>query len=100
VYFLVPLRAYELGIGFGTIGLLLGVKAITEAVVSVPVGTVIDRIGPRWACVIGSAAVAGGGIVFATTSSVWLMLVAQVLLGALRPLVWIGGQAYAAGMRG
>ncbi len=100
VYFLLPIRAYELGVNVAVIGLLLGTKGVTEAFSSVPVGAVIARIGPRAACVIGSLGVALCELAFAFAGSVlWLFLI-QIAVGALRPLAWIGGQSYTAGMRG
>ena len=40
--FLLPLRAVDLGISIGLIGVLLGVKGAVEAMVSVPIGGLID----------------------------------------------------------
>lgn len=100
VYFLVPLRAYEMGVGIGVIGLLLGTKSLTEAITSVPVGSFIDRVGPRRACMIGAAGVALSGVAFAVSPSVLVLFAVQLALGLLRPMAWIGGQSYAAGMRG
>ena len=99
IYFLVPLRAYEMGVGIGVIGLLLGTKSLTEAIASVPVGSLIDRVGPRRACMIGSAGVALSGLAFALSPSVLVLFAVQLALGLLRPMAWIGGQSYAAGMR-
>lgn len=100
VYFLLPLRAYEMGVGIGVIGLLLGTKSLTEAITSVPVGSFIDRVGPRRACMLGSAGVALAGLAFALAPSVLVLFAVQLALGIIRPMAWIGGQAYAAGMRG
>ena len=100
IYFLVPLRAYEMGVGIGVIGLLLGTKSLTEAITSVPVGSFIDRVGPRRACMIGATGVALSGLAFAVSPSVLVLFAVQLALGILRPMAWIGGQSYAAGMRG
>lgn len=99
IQFLLPLRAAELGIGIGVIGLLLGTKAFTEAVVSIPVGNLMDRIGARGAFILGAAgsAIIAMGYYFATT--LFWLFVLQVLLGVVRPLGWIGGQSYVAGLR-
>lgn len=100
VYFLVPLRAYEMGVGIGTIGLLLGTKSLTEAIMSVPIGAFIDRVGPRRAVIFGAWGVALAGTAFAVAPSVLVLFAIQLALGLLRPMAWIGGQSYAAGMRG
>jgi MFS family permease len=99
-FFLVPLRAAELGAGVGLIGLLVGVKALVETLTSVPLGAFMDRTGPRRALLLGTAgtALVAVGYVFAT--SVAVLFVLQVILGLARPLGWVGGQSYAAGMRG
>jgi len=99
VLFLVPLRAHELGMSLAAIGVLLGVKSIVEAVLSVPVGAFIGRVGARQGLIIGSFGVALSGAAFLVTSSALWLFAIQVLLGVLRPMAWIGGQMYAAGMR-
>lgn len=99
VQFLLPLRAAELGIGIGIIGLLLGAKAFTEALASVPLGGFMDRVGTKRAYLIGtgvSTVIALG--YFLATSAVFL-LVLQVALGLVRPLGWVGAQSYVAGLR-
>lgn len=97
--FLVPLRAAELGIGVGTIGLLLGTKAVVEAFASMPVGGFIDRRGARWVFVAGTGMTAVLGVVYALTSSVALLFVLQATLGLLRPTGWVGAQTYVSGLR-
>lgn len=98
MYFLVPLRAAELGVGVTVIGLLLGAEALTEMVVSVPLGGLIDRIGARRAYLAGTIGLAAVGVGVMMTSSLALLFVLQVAFGVARPLGWLGGQAYVAGM--
>jgi MFS family permease len=99
-FFLVPLRAAELGAGVGVIGLLVGTKALVETVTSVPLGAFMDRTGPRRALLLGTAGTALVALGFVVTSSVAVLFVVQAVLGLARPLGWVGGQSYAAGMRG
>jgi DHA1 family inner membrane transport protein len=99
-YFLVPLRAHELGASLTTIGVLLGVKALTETVFSVPLGAFIDRLGPRRAFLLGYGATAAIGLGFMTASSVVALFALQFGVGVVRPLGWVGGQSYVSGMRG
>lgn len=97
--FLLPLRAAELGIGIGTIGLLLGAKAATEALTSVPVGGLIDKIGPRRSFVVGTAVSTVLLACYAFVgSAVWLFAL-QVGLGVMRPMAWVGSQTYVSGLR-
>lgn len=99
VQFLVPLRAVELSVGIGVIGLLLGAKGVAEALSSVPLGALIDRIGARRAFVVGTAASALLGVGFAAANSVLVLFALQVSLGIVRPLAWVGSQSYVSGMR-
>jgi MFS family permease len=99
-FFLVPLRADELGAGVGLIGLLVGTKALVETVTSVPLGAFMDRTGPRRSLVLGTAATALVALGYLAASSVPVLFLMQVVLGLARPLGWVGGQSYAAGMRG
>jgi DHA1 family inner membrane transport protein len=99
-FFLVPLRAAELGAGLGLIGLLVGVKALVETVTSVPLGAFMDRTGPRRALLLGCAGTALAAFGYVFTSSIAVLFVMQVVLGLVRPMGWVGGQSYAAGMRG
>lgn len=100
LYLLVPLRAAELGAGVGLIGLLVGVKALAEAALSVPIGAFMDRRGPRLALLLGTSGTAVVALAMAVAPSVLLLLVLQVAMGVVRPLGWVGGQSYVAGMRG
>jgi len=97
--FLVPLRAAELGIGIGTIGLLLGTKSVMDAYASVPVGSFIDRHGARTAFVIGCGMTAVIGALYSFAGSVLMMFVLQALLGLFRPAGWVGAQTYVSGLR-
>jgi predicted MFS family arabinose efflux permease len=99
-FFLVPLRADELGAGIGVIGLLVGTKALVETVTAVPLGAFMDRAGPRRALLLGTAGTALVAVGFVFTTSIAVLFLMQVILGLARPLGWVGGQSYAAGMRG
>jgi MFS transporter, DHA1 family, inner membrane transport protein len=99
-YLLVPLRADELGAGVGLIGLLVGTKALVETVTSVPLGAFMDRTGPRRSLLLGTAGTAVVALGYVFTSSILVLFLMQVILGLARPLGWVGGQSYAAGMRG
>lgn len=99
IYFLVPLRAADLEVGFGVIGVLLGVKALTETALAIPLGSFIDRVGARRAFLAGTAGVAVAGACLMVAESLAALIVLQVLLGATRPLAWVGGQSYVSGMR-
>ncbi|NND04259.1 MAG: MFS transporter [Acidimicrobiia bacterium] len=97
--FLLPLRATDLGISIGVIGLLLGIKGATEALASVPIGGLIDRMGPRRAFIIGTAASTVLIVLYAIATSVWAFLFLQIAVGTFRPMAWVGAQSYVSGLR-
>src|SRR3712207_853715 len=60
----------------------------------------MDRAGPRRALLLGTAGTALVALGYVFTSSIAVLFVMQVFLGLFRPMGWVGGQSYAAGMRG
>jgi len=97
--FLLPLRATDLGISIGLIGVLLGVKGAVEAVASVPIGGLIDRMGPRRAFLIGTAGSTALIVLYGLATSVLALLVLQMAVGVLRPMAWVGSQSFVSGLR-
>lgn len=96
--FLVPLRAVDLGVPLALIGLLVGVRSVAETLLSVPLGRWMDRVGPRTAFVTGAATTGVIGVGFFLAESVAVLFLLQLVIGASRPLGWIGGQSYISGM--
>lgn len=96
--FLVPLRADELGASLPVIGVLVGMKALMEALLSVPLGRVIDRVGARRAFQVGAAGSAVVALGLSASPTVWALFVCQALLGVTRPLGWVGSQTYVAAL--
>ncbi len=97
--FLLPLRGFDIGIDIATIGLLLGAKGAVETVVSVPIGGVVDRIGPRRAFIIGTSSCTALIVLYGLTTSVIALLLLQVAVGVLRPMTWVGSQSFVSGLR-
>jgi predicted MFS family arabinose efflux permease len=97
--FLLPLRAVDLGISIGLIGVLLGVKGAVEAMVSVPIGGLIDRMGPRRAFIIGTAGSSVLIVLYTRATSIFALLLLQAAVGTLRPMAWVGSQSYVSGLR-
>ena len=96
--FLVPLRAVDLGVPLALIGVLVGVRSIAETLLSVPLGRWMDKVGPRTAFVAGAATTALLGVGFFLASNIVALFALQLLIGASRPLGWVGGQSYVSGM--
>lgn len=94
INFLVPLRARELGASFDIIGLIVGAGALAPALLSVPLGSVIDRLGPRRSFVTGTMSAALLAVMFVFVTSYWWFLVLQPLLGLARNLGWVASQSY------
>lgn len=97
--FLLPLRANDIGIDIALIGLLLGAKGVVEAVVSVPLGGLIDRIGPRKGFIIGTASCTALVAMYGLTTSIVVLFLLQAAVGAMRPLAWVSSQSFVAGLR-
>lgn len=97
--FLLPLYAFELGIDIAWIGLLLGAKGAVEAVVSVPIGGLVDRIGGRRAFIIGTASCTLIVVFYASATSLLMLVLLQMAVGFLRPMAWVGSQSFVAGLR-
>lgn len=96
--FLVPLRANELGAGFELIGLIVGAGALAPAIASVPLGSLVDRMGARRAFILGTLATAVIALLFMTAANTYALLVLQPLFGASRALAWIASQSYVANL--
>lgn len=96
--FLVPLRAVDLGVPLAIIGLLVGVRSVSETLLSVPLGRWMDRVGARTGFLVGSLGTAVLGVGFFLAEHVAVLFLLQLLIGATRPLGWVGGQSYVSGM--
>ena len=97
--FLLALHANALGIEIAVIGLLLGAKGAVEAVVSVPVGGLIDRIGPRRAFIIGVSSCTLVVGAYGSATTVVFLLVLQMAVGVFRPMAWVASQSFVSGLR-
>lgn len=98
INFLLPLRARELGANFEAIGLLVGVGAALPAVLSVPTGAAIDRLGARRAFLLGTLATGGLSALGVLVTNHWWFLPLQAVLGVARNLGWLASQTYITGV--
>ena len=92
--FLTPLRAHELGASLQVIGLIVGAGSLVPAVTSVPLGRVIDRLGPRRSFIVSAAASTVVALLFVTVTNYWTLLVLQLVLGGVRTMGWLASQTY------
>src|SRR5256885_12428347 len=93
-YLMIFITAYypQIGIGSGTIGLILGAEGAAMVICAVPLGIYSDRRGRKGPLLVASAVLPPTVLVFAfTTELQWLVLAAVVAGGAA------GGGLVAAG---
>ena len=98
INFLLPLRARELGASFEVIGLIVGAGAAVPALLSVPTGAAIDRLGARRAFVLGTAATGALSAITLFVTNYWWFLALQAVLGVARNLGWLASQTYITGV--
>jgi MFS family permease len=96
--FLVPIRASELDAPLVIIGLIVSAGALVPALTSIPSGALADRIGARWAYVLGTYTSALVAFAFAFVRSYWGMLALQLVLGLFRSVAWVAAQTYITGV--
>jgi MFS family permease len=94
VNFLVPLRARELGASYDVIGVIVAASALVPAFFSVPLGTIVARLGSRRAFVAGCAVCATASFAFMGVTGYWWLLPVQLVLGTGRMTAWIASQSY------
>jgi len=95
---ILTLYFHDLGYGTATIGLLMSAQAILPVFLAIPLGGLIDRIGPRRAVLAGSALGTGSGAMLMTGYyHEWLapVMLSQIVNGIGAMLVWSALQAAA-----
>jgi MFS family permease len=88
----VPLYAQTLGLGAGTIGLLVGGGGVTALAASLLAGTLLGSAGPRRLVLIGTAATAAGLTAVGTWPSVVVLFVVLPLVSAMQAIMAISSQ--------
>lgn len=71
----------EFAVGATMIGTLTGALFLAYAVSQVPLGVLIDRLGPRRTLGLGAALMVAGTVGFGIASSPWELVAARVLMG-------------------
>jgi MFS transporter, DHA1 family, solute carrier family 18 (vesicular amine transporter), member 1/2 len=88
-----PDLSRRLGASPAIIGLLFGSFGATMLVVSMPMGSVSDRIGRRTPMLVGLAALAGATLLFAYASRLPALFAARLVQGAADATTWVVGFA-------
>ena len=91
----VQLHARKLGASGLVIGLLLASMFLVQMVASPPWGALSDRVGRKAVFLVCTCLSAGSWVVYAFSSSLWLILASRVLAGLAAANV-VAGQAYLA----
>jgi predicted MFS family arabinose efflux permease len=94
---LVPLRADDLGITIGAIGVIVAARSAAEIVLAVPLSELIARLGTKGAFVLSASASAVVAAAFTLADGFWTLLLLNVAMGAARALGWVASQTYIAG---
>ncbi|MDE3245592.1 MAG: MFS transporter [Acidobacteriota bacterium] len=90
---LLPIYARELHLGQMRVGLLFGSYAIALVMVTLPLGSLADRVGRRKPMLLGLLALGSTTLLFLFAKSYWLLVLARGLQGAAGAATWIPGMA-------
>jgi MFS family permease len=93
---LLALVARDLGASVPVAALLVAVPIIAELLVALPVGVLIDRAGERLALTLGGALEAIIGILGWSAGSLWMLVVAAVLIGPTSAVFVVARQSFLA----
>jgi predicted MFS family arabinose efflux permease len=91
------LRCAETGLSLQRAGLVMGAGAVAPALLSIPLGSVIDRVGARRTFVVAAAATAALSLAFAVTESFAPLIALQLVMGCTRTTAWVASQDYITG---
>lgn len=94
IVLLVPLQARAMGAGFDEVGLIVGSGSLAAALMSIPLGSLVDRIGPRRCYLLGTGSCALLSLIYIAPSTFWWFLALQPFLAMSRILGWVASQAY------
>ncbi|MCS7283807.1 MAG: MFS transporter [Anaerolineae bacterium] len=78
------------------LGLLMSTTSLTALVLGLPMGIVVDRLGRKWAMVLGAALSVPGTLLLTLSPVDWPLLVAAALYGAGNALYIAAGPAFMA----
>ncbi len=91
---LVPLYIISLGYNPAWLGLIIAGQGLFQVTVRIFGGVISDRIGERWVIQASIAALVVGSLGLALSSTLFALLLAQVLFGASRAVYWTSSQSY------
>jgi predicted MFS family arabinose efflux permease len=95
----VALRVDGLGAGPGVLGQIVGAEALGGLVAAVPIGRLVDRIGPRLPLRVSLVGMALAGVLLALGEPLLVIGLGQILFGSASVGAWLSLQAMAVGAR-
>jgi predicted MFS family arabinose efflux permease len=95
----VALRVDGLGAGPGVLGQIVGAEALGGLLAAVPIGRLVDRIGPRLPLQVSLVGMGLAGVLLALGEPLFVIGLAQVLFGSASVGAWLALQAMAVGSR-
>jgi MFS family permease len=96
--FVLALRAHELGLSARDVGLLFGAGSVVPALVAVPLGSLIDRWGPRRMFLVTAMITAVLSVALGSVHSFGLLIALQLAMGCARTTAWVASQGYVTGV--
>jgi nitrate/nitrite transporter NarK len=79
------------GVDLVTVGLMTTALALTYALLQLPAGSLVDRIGPRRSSMLGLSAVVVVHVVASSAPETWLALTCRALAGAGYAVCFVSG---------
>src|SRR3974390_3631599 len=90
--FLIPLYGLSLGMSAGEVGMLVGARSLLAVFLSIHVGVLMDRLGPRGVALFFVWTAMALAPVFPLVPWFWPLLLLQVVNGAALNFAWSGSQ--------
>ncbi len=91
---IIALTALDVGASPGTAGFMLALLGIGQIAGDIPAGRVADRIGDRHAMIVASTLAAVGLLGCFLTTSLWLLGLCLLLIGASNSTYYLARQSY------
>lgn len=91
----VPVLATHFGVSIGLAAQIVTAQLVGRVVILIPGGLMVDRLGRRPMLIAGPLTIAAGAVLTALAGDFWLLLAAQVIIGAGNNL-WLTAREIAA----
>jgi MFS family permease len=95
---LVPLRALDMGASPAIVGVLVATKALAPAILAMPVGSLVDRIGERAPMVAALAVAALATLAAGAATTIGALLVVLLVIGSTHLVFIVASQRLVSSM--